>query len=180
MRSVVVILVSSLLSQGCLVLSLHPVYEDDAIAWDESLLGEWEAPEDNVRVVLEKAEWRSYRVRYEHPVETAEFTAYLTAVGDDYFMDLMPARGHDYGAVLVPAHLVVRLRRSGERWQVSSLDYDRLHADALRRRHADGAAAAIDQKHNVILTWSTGELRDWLRLKSDAVFGEPVGFERRK
>jgi hypothetical protein len=180
MRAVVVILVSSLLSQGCLVLSLQPVYEDDAIAWDESLLGEWEAPEDNVRVVLEKAEWRSYRVRYEHPVETAEFTAYLTAVGDDYFMDLMPARGHDYGAVLVPAHLVVRLRRAGERWEVSWLDYDRLHADVLRSRQAGGAAAAIDQKHNVILTGSTSELRDWLRSTSGAVFGQAVGFEKKK
>lgn len=176
--ALMLILAAAIFSSGCLVLSLQPIYDADSIAWDEGLLGHWRAPEDNVEVTIERAEWRSYRVRYRHPVETAEFTAYLTAIGDEYFMDLMPVRGQDYGAVLIPSHLIVRARREGERWIVAPLDYDRLVNDVRAGRAAAGARAALDQKQNVILTGSTRELRAWLRPKADALVSAPAVFER--
>jgi hypothetical protein len=176
----VVVCAAACASSGCLVLSLHPLYDDVSIAWDETLLGEWEAPEDNVRVLVSRAEWRSYRVRYEHPVESAEFTAHLTVIDDQYFIDLMPIRGQDFGAVLIPAHFIVRLRRAGERWLASPLDYDRFHAEVSRAGHAGGAPAAIDQKHNVILTGTTEELRVWLRSKGETVFDAGVELVKKK
>jgi uncharacterized protein YcfL len=33
------LLLAALLSAGCLVASLHPVYDDDSIVFDEALLG---------------------------------------------------------------------------------------------------------------------------------------------
>jgi hypothetical protein len=170
--------VLSACSSGCLVLSLQPVYQDDSIAWDDRLLGTWRDREDNVEVVIERAEWRSYRIRYTHPIESSEFTAYLTAIGNEYFMDLMPARGHDYGAVLVPAHLVVRLRRDGDRLLVAPLDFDRFAEDLKAGRPAAGAAAAFDQKQNVILTGSTKELREWLRSTGGKTLSAEAVFER--
>jgi hypothetical protein len=165
----------ALLCSGCLVLSLQPLYEANSIAWDEQLLGEWRAAEDRVTVTIERAEWRSYRVRYRHPVESAEFTAYLTAIGDEYFLDLMPVRGHDYGAVLIPSHLILRVRRDGQRRLVAPLDYDRLAAGVESGR---APKATFDQKQNVILTDSTTELRARLRTEEETLFGDEVVFER--
>lgn len=166
-----------LLSQGCLVLSLQPAYDDKSVAWDEGLVGRWRDAEDNVEVMIEAGEWRSYRVHYKHPVEEADFTAHLTIVDDTHFLDLMPARGLDYGAVLVPAHLVVKIVRDGDRCRVWSLDYDRLRA-AVKAQRAGNAGATFDARQNVIVTRPTDALRAWLRSRTDEDFDAPATFER--
>jgi hypothetical protein len=173
----VLVSLAAALSSGCLVLSLQPAYDDASIAWDEALLGEWRNAEDNVQVTVERGEWRSYRVRYAHPVEESEFSAHLTAIGDAWFLDLMPVRGKDYGAVLIPGHIILRLVRDGERWEVSAIDYDRLRA-AMKAATRDGPAAAFDQRQNAVLTGGTAAIREWLRRTSDKDFSAPAVFER--
>jgi hypothetical protein len=170
--------VTCIASQGCLVLSLQPAYTDEAIAWDEGLLGRWRDAEDDVEVTIERGEWRSYRVHYKHPIEEADYTAWLTVIGDTHFLDLMPARGLDYGAVLIPSHLVLRISRDGDRWLVSSIDYDRLRASIKAGRAATLAGAAFDQRQNIVLTASSAALRDWLRARTDEDFDAPTSFER--
>jgi hypothetical protein len=170
-------MIGAALSSGCLVLSLHPAYDDGSIAWEEGLLGDWSAPEDNVEVRIERGEWRAYRVHYKHPVEETDFSAHLTAIGDAYFLDLMPLRGHDYGAVLIPAHIIVRVRRHGERWEVSSLDYDRAR-DAVKRGTQLPPGATFDQRQNVVLIGDTAALREWLRKAKNEDFSAPTVFER--
>lgn len=172
-----VVLVAAGLSQGCLVVSLHPAYDDETIAWEEGLIGQWRDAEDNVEVTITPGEWRSYRVHYKHPVEEADFTGRLTIIGDSHFLDLMPPRGQDYGAVLVPAHLVVKISRDGNRWQVSALDYDGLRA-AIKRGQLSVGLATFDQRQNVVLTSSTTSLRAWLRSLADKDFDAPATFER--
>jgi hypothetical protein len=167
----------ALLSSGCLVLSLQPAYDDHSIAWDEALLGEWRNAEDNVQVRVERGEWRSYRVHYTHPVEEAEFSAHLTAIGDAWFLDLMPLRGKDYGAVLIPGHIILRLARDGERWQVSALDYDRLRA-TVKAGGRVSPTTAFDQRQNVVLTGTTASIRQWLRTATEEDFSAPAMFER--
>jgi hypothetical protein len=167
----------SLLSQGCLVLSLQPAYDDESIAWDEGLVGQWRDAEDNVEVTIAAGEWRSYRVHYKHPVEEADFTGRLTVLGDTHFLDLMPAKGLNYGAVLIPAHLVVRISRDGDKWQVSSLGYDALRA-AVKDGRVPPRIATFDQRQNVVLTGATSALREWLRTRTDKDFDAPATFER--
>ena len=173
-----VLAVSAVLSSGCLVLTLHPAYDDRTVVWDEGLLGEWRDEEDNIQATVERSEWRSYRIRFARPSETADFTGHLTAIGDQYFLDLMPERGVDYGPVLVPAHLILRVTRAGDGWEVAGLDYEALRRDAAAERHVGGGSSALDQRHNVLLTASTPELRQWLRAGAARVFGAPVVFER--
>lgn len=169
----------ALLSSGCLVLTLHPAYDDESIAWDDALLGEWRDAEDNASVTVTRSEWRSYRIRFERPSEVAEFTGYLTTIAEELYLDLMPERGEDYGPVLVPTHLVLKVRRSGGRWEVAALDYEALRGDAAAGRRPGGAAAVLDQRHNVLLTASSRELRDWLRTHGPQAFGAATVFERR-
>jgi hypothetical protein len=170
------LLLAAAMLQGCVVVSLQPVYDDDTLAWEDGLLGRWRDAEDNVEVTVERGEWRSYKVHYKHPVEEADFTARLTAIGDAYFLDLMPVRGLDYGAVLIPAHLVVRVARDGDKWRVSGLDYDRLREQVKAGRQP--AFATTDQRQNVVLTGSTAALRAWLRARDEKDFTAPATFER--
>jgi len=173
-----------LVSSGCLVLSLQPSYDHESLAWDEALLGVWQNEEDNVTVTVERGEWRSYRVRYTHPVEDAEFTGHLTIVENTRFLDLMPLRGREHGPVLIPAHLVLRLQPDGARWRVSALDYDRLRALGPDRKHPSAAAgfagpgAAFDERQHLVLTGDTRALRRWLRTRREDDFTEPATFER--
>lgn len=159
------------------MLSLQPAYDDLSIAWEEGLVGRWKAVEDNVEVTIERGEWRSYRVHYKHPVEESEFTAHLTAVGDTYYLDLMPLRGLEHAAALIPAHIILRLTRDGERWQVAAIDYDRARA-ALARDARGKVPSALDERHNVVLTMATPDLRQWLRTSTGEDFSAPATFER--
>lgn len=159
------------------MLSLQPAYTDESIAWDEGLLGRWRDAEDNVEVTIERGEWRSYRVHYKHPIEEADFTGRLTIIGDAHFLDLMPARGLDYGAVLIPAHLVVRLSCERDTCEVWGLDYDALRA-AIKAGRLARLPATFDQRQNVVLTGSTDGLRTWLRARTEKDFDAPVTFER--
>lgn len=167
---------AAVFSSGCLVISLQPIYEDQTVAFDEGLLGRWRNAEDNVEVTVERGEWRSYKIHYKHPVEEADFTARLTAIGDAHYLDLMPVRGLDYGVVLIPAHLPIKVERSGEKWLVTAPDYDRFRASLKAGKQA--AFATFDQRQNVVLTGSTTELRAWLRDRGEDDFTAPATFER--
>jgi hypothetical protein len=171
------VLVSAVLSCGCLVLSLHPIYDDRSIAWDESLLGEWRADEDNIDVTVERGEWRSFRIRYKRPADEGEFTAHLSAIGETYYLDLMTLRGQDHGPVLIPGHMLLRLTREDEGWQVSGLDYDRARARATIAAKG-GPSSALDQRQYVVLTGPTSELRRWLGQAGDEEFSAPALFKR--
>jgi hypothetical protein len=158
-------LVSSLCAlQGCLVLALHPVYDDQSIAWDPDLIGGWRDADDASTITISAAEWRSYKVHYEHPSEKGDLTAYLTIVGDDRYLDLSPLRGQDSGSFLLPVHCVLRVKVDGDTLTLTPLSYDVLSA-RLRSggAAAPGLAAVLDQKQNVLLTSSTPALRSWLR-----------------
>jgi hypothetical protein len=157
------------------------MYDEGSLAWDEALVGTWRDAEDDIDVTIERAEWRSYTIRYKHPVESGAFTAHLTVVDDARYLDLMPERGQDYGPLVVPVHAIVRLEQQAGRMTITPLDYDRLSSMARGgARQRSEPAAVMDQKQNVFLTGSTAELRQWLRSQGDKVLGAAATFTRVK
>jgi hypothetical protein len=170
-------------TSGCLVLSLHPAYDDQSLAWDATLVGTWRDAEDNVLLKIDAAEWRSYRVHYEHPVEKGDLTAFLTLIGDARYLDLMPPRGEDRGSFVIPAHAVVRLDRDEDRIVVTPLSYD-WFADRLHEHRGSvaGVATVFDQKENALIVAATQDFRIWLRNqnKESAVWGAGATFTRMK
>jgi hypothetical protein len=166
---------------GCLVLSLNPAYDDTTITWDPRLVGFWQSPDDNSSIRIERGEWQSYRVHYEHPIETGDLTGYLTLVGNDRYLDVMPARGHDHGSFLIPAHAILRVILDEDRLELTPLSYDWL-SDRLRARGPIvGLEATFDQKENALIVSPTSKLREWLRTQTAAAptFGAPASFVRR-
>lgn len=166
---------------GCLVLTLHPAYNDDSMGWDPSLIGTWHSPDDNASLEIERGEWKSYKIRYVHPIETGELTGYLTAIGDDRYLDVMPARGEDRGAFMVPVHAVLRVRAAGDRLELTPLSFDWFSDRVKAGKPVAGLSAAIDQKDNVLVTSRVAALRNWLRRqpKDGMMFGASAIFVRR-
>lgn len=171
-----------LCAPGCLVVSLHPAYDDETIAWEPALVGSWIAADDKVTMEIERSEWKSYRIRYVHQIETAAVTAYLTAIGDGYYLDVMPARGEDRGSFLVPVHVVLRIGLEEDRLELTPLSYD-WFLDRLRaRRTIGGLNAVTDQKQNALIVSPTHVLRGWLRglPGTGPMFGASAVFTRKK
>ena len=168
-------------SPACLVVSSNPAYDGESIGWDPALVGNWYDADDNSSMQIERAEWRSYKIRYVHPIETGDLTGYLTAVGDDRYLDVMPQRGVDRGSLLIPVHAVLRVRQEGDTLELTPLSYDWFF-DRLRARVAvPGLAVAMDGKENALIVSPTDKFRDWLRRQSAGgpMFGVPVIFKRK-
>ena len=167
---------------GCLVVNLHPAYDDESIGWDQALVGTWRDAEDNVTIEIEADEWRSYRVRYVHPIETGDLTAYLTIVGDTRYLDVMPVRGKDAGSFLVPVHAVLRVRLDGDTMTITPLSYDWFVDRARGGGRVAGLACAFDQKENALISSPTAAFRSWLRQKphDGLMFGASAVFTRVK
>jgi hypothetical protein len=178
----VAVLGTLVVTSGCLVLSLNPAYDSDSMGWDPRLLGSWNDADDNASMEIARAEWKSYRVHYVHPIETGDLTGYLTSVGDERYLDLMPARGEDRGSLTVPVHAVLRVRLDDDRLELTPLSYD-WFADRLRRdAQVPDLAAAMDQKENALLVSPTARLRSWLRAQppDGPMFGAPATFVRKE
>jgi hypothetical protein len=167
---------------GCLVLSLHPAYDDESIAWEPALLGTWQDSEDNASIEIGRGEWRSYSVRYVYPAESGNLTGYLTVVGDERYLDLMPVRGQDRGSFLIPVHAVLRLRLEGDTLELAPLSYDWFFDRLRPGQPIPGLSVTRDQKENALIVSSTARLRTWLRGQAPAspALGAPATFTRSK
>jgi hypothetical protein len=167
---------------GCLVLSLHPAYDDDSLTWDPALLGTWQDADDNASLQIERGDWKSYKIHYTHPIETGVVTGYLTAIGEDRYLDVMPARGEDRGAFMIPAHAILRLHVSDNRLELTPLSYDWFF-DRLRERAGfPGISVAMDQKENALITSASPALREWIKRqpRDGKMFGASAVFIRKQ
>lgn len=168
-------------TSACLVVSLHPAYDDESIAWDEALIGAWIDKDDNSSMEIEASDWRSYRIKYVHPIETGTLTGHLTTIGNDRFLDLMPVKGEDRGSFLVPIHVMLRIRLDGDSLQLTPLAYRWFHERVKSRAGVAGLNLVEDQKQNAVISAPTSRLRTWLRLQpaEGAMFGSPAVFTRK-
>ena len=177
-----VLALSCLVLPGCLVLNLNPAYDDESLAWEPALLGRWQNTEDNVSVEITRGEWKSYKIHYVHPIETGDLTGYLTFVGEERYLDVMPARGEDRGSFVVPVHAVLRVRLQDDRLEVAALSYDWFFDHLKAEKPIAGLGVSLDQKENALIVSPTGRVRTWLRtLTTDSpVLGAVATFNRQK
>ena len=177
---IAVVVAALAITPACLVLSLNPVYDGDTIGWDPALVGSWRDAEDNVMLDIEPDEWKSYRIHYVHPIETGDLTGYLTIVGNDRYIDVMPVRGKDPGSFLIPVHALLRLRLEGDTLEVSPLSYDWFVDRSRMGVKLPGLGYAFDQKENALIISPTSALRSWLRQQpvDGPMFGASAVFTR--
>jgi hypothetical protein len=168
----------ALLATGCLVGALHPAYDDEAIVFDDALIGTWVNKESEVTVVVERGEWRSYRVAFTDRFGTTKFTGHLARVGAARFLNIRPEDGLERPAFLVVTNGLVQIQIEPTRVRVREPEYGavlaRLNAGKL------DLDAATDLKQNVVITASTPKLRAWLlkALDDEEVWAEWKTFTR--
>jgi hypothetical protein len=174
-------LLAAALSSACLVLSLQPVYDDRSIAFDEALLGRWDNADDQTQIVIERGEWRSYRIAYTERGTTRTLNGNATSLGDAaggvLFMDVTELRGVDPGPYLIPVHAIYRVSVRGDQLSAAPLDFDWFTRMAAEQRRGM-PPLAIDDRRNVILTAPTAELRRWLARAPAPAFSAPMTFTR--
>ena len=167
-------------SSGCLVLSLNPGYDESTLGWDPRLVGTRTDADDKASLQIERGEWKSYRIHYVHPIETGDLTGYLTAIGDERYLDGMPSRGEDRGSFLIPVHAVLHLRLEGDRLELTPLSYQWFSEQLRAGRAISGLNVAFDQKENALLATPAERFREWLRAQSvdGPAFGASATFVR--
>lgn len=181
MRRLAALLIALTLAPGCLVISLNPAYDGETIGWEPALLGHWYDAEDKSSMDIERGEWKSYRIKYSHPSESGMLTGYLTSIGDERFLDVMPVRGADRGSFLIPAHAVFRVDLEGERLELTPISYDWMYEQLRSHTPFGGLDVVLDQKENAVVVSSTQALRAWLRKqpKEEVIFGAGAVFARK-
>lgn len=175
------LLVAASISSGCLVLALQPIYDDASLEVDEALAGAWQGQEQAATLVVERGEWRSYRVTYTARNTSYALVGYLTKIGEVTFLDLTPEHGLEAGPLTIPAHGVCRLQHEGDTVTILPLDYD-WFMTAVRAKTLMKLETALDGRQNLLLTSKTAVLRAWLlaHLKTADAFREPLTFTRIK
>jgi len=181
LRRLLFVAVCAVCSSGCLVFSLNPGYSETTIAWEPSLVGTWIDTDDKSTVQIDRSEWRSYRIHYEHPIERGDLTGYLTVIGDERYLDVMPSRGQDHGSFLIPVHALLRVRLDGDKLELTPLSYDWFEERVRGDKPAPGLDVTMDQKENVLITSPVDKLRDWIRTQpgDGAMFGASATFTRK-
>ena len=149
-----------LVSSGCLVSSLHPVYDADSIVFDEALIGAWEHRETEVRVDVARGEWRSYDISYTDRFGTSRYTGHLTTIAAARFLNILPEEGLEKPPFVVATNGFMQVEAAGATLRVREPDY----AAVLSRVRIGklGLASAVDVKQNVLITAPSATMRKWL------------------
>jgi hypothetical protein len=175
--SALLLAVTAIGAPGCLVVHLSPLYDDRSIEWDDKLLGTWESQEDRVTLVVTRSEWKSYGITWRDAFGEQRFAGHLTRLGQDRFVDVAPEPGVDRGPLLVVAHGSCWIELAGDTLTVAALDFDWLSA---RSQRAILPGHTFDERGNLLLTASTGQLRNWLQrnIARPQLFAPPMTFVR--
>jgi len=167
------------LTQACLVVSLHPVYDPETIGFDAALVGTWASDEDAATVTFDRGEWHSYHITIVDGSKTSRFSARLTKLGDLQLLDVAPLDGTDVPDLVIPVHIIYKVAVDADTVSFATLNYDRFY-DMAKAGKTDGGLV-LDARKNAVLTASTSDLRQWLQAHGadDGVFDTPAMLKRK-
>jgi hypothetical protein len=171
-------IILAIAASGCLVSSLHPVYDDDSVVFDEALLGKWENVESEISVTIARGEWRSYQVAFTDRFGTTHYIGHLTTIGATRLLGVIPQTGLEQPPFVVATTGFMQIAVDGARARVREPDYGEVLARAKAAKL--GVESATDLKQNIIITAPSARLRAWLTtaVKDDALWAEWKTFAR--
>jgi hypothetical protein len=172
-------LVAATMSAACLVVSLHPVYDPETIAFDPALVGTWLSDEDGVTLTIDRGEWHSYHLTLLDHDKPTRLSARQTRVGSLQLLDVTPLDGSDTLPLQLPVHGIYRFEIEADTLTLATLDYDRLYTMATNG--TGPAGVVVDDRKNVVFTGSTPEVRRWLleHAGDEGLFAAPVTMKRK-
>jgi len=173
-----------LLPVGC-VPSLHALYTDQDVIFDQSVLGVWAEDGSKETWALTRGGEKEYKlVHTDEDGKKGEFVAHLLKVEGRMFLDLYPVepelRQSDfYRDQLLRAHTFAMVLQTEPTIHISYLE-----PDWLKKFLGNQPAALRHEKINdeILITASPKELQKFLltHLKTEGAFSEPSELKRKK
>jgi hypothetical protein len=180
---------------GCCVPSLHPLYTDKELAFDEKLLGSW--GESNQTWEFKKGEKeKSYDLVTEEKGKKGEFTVYLVKIQDSskadkekesarqilLFLDLYPKEPNlettdFYKFHLLPVHTFLKIEQVGTTLKIQAMNPEKLQE--MLKAEPDLIKHEV-LEDRIVLTASTKDLQKFMldHAKDEGLFGDPTELER--
>ena len=191
MRSLAVLRSSRLLAAvigvvlltGCWMQSLHPIYTDDTVVFEESLVGNW-TDDEGGSVHFDRYGAHAYHmtIRSDPGDRPIEPEAHLTRIDDRLFLDGVLTDLDDdveevVGPHVVPVHWIFRLELRGERLLLSEPSMHRIKTMLQESPELVGHTL-VDGR--LILTDETAALRRFITesLAGDDAWSSPESFRR--
>jgi len=162
---------------GCIP-SLHPLYNDQTLIFDEALIGKWMFKDkDDVQIwQFSKAGEKEYELRILQGEKEGRFAAHLLELDGKTYLDLYPAENKTmenlndtYKMHLVSAHTFLKLDLNGQNLKINWFMNKLLENDPNQLKHEK----VNDDK--IILTASTEELQRFVIEHSKEI--DPNGTE---
>jgi hypothetical protein len=173
----------ALMLGGCIIPSLHPLYTDDTLIFEEKLVGKWVEDDGNIWVFRDAGEqgYEMTIINGEH-IE-GQFIVHLVELGDMLFLDLFPddphlEQGDFYMCHLLPVHTFMKVDQIDPNLQLRMMDPDSvsemLEEDPNLLKHEV-------RDDGIVLTASTKQLQEFVieYANEEGVFGDPEEFTRR-
>ncbi|MCH7691023.1 MAG: hypothetical protein IIA17_08270, partial [candidate division Zixibacteria bacterium] len=88
-KSLAILSLVSLFLVGCIP-SLHPLYTENELVYEPSLLGIWTEEGGGISYEFIKNDSSSYTMIYTEDSIPSDFTAHLLKLGDNLFLNLQP------------------------------------------------------------------------------------------
>ena len=153
---------------GC-VQSLHPLFTEDEIIFEEKLIGTWyEDPNSKEMWNFKKADPNTYELIYtDSDGKKGQFQAALGKLDNMMFLNLYPAEAEMeendfYKWHLLPTHSFMKIDRIEPTLQMRAMDYDNL-AEKLKENPDLIKHEKLEiQDDRIILTASTKELQQFI------------------
>lgn len=175
--------------------SLHPLYTEEDLVFEEALLGSWADTDDDECWRFERSESKSYVLTFtpegdEEPIGSgqgrpARFDAHLVQLGDDLFLDLYPdfgSEGIGLGNGLLELHLVSAHTFSRIWIDEDSVRIGMMDSDWLDKALSGGEIEVEHERseEGILLTAETSELQAFARSIADnsEAFGSVVDLVR--
>lgn len=150
---------------GC-VPSLNPVFRDDQLIFDTSLLGVWSQPTSSEKWEVTQRDESSYRIIYtDQDGQRNPFIGYLAEIEGIRFLELSPdTMGSDesgfYQFHMVPIHTVYLVRQTAPSLELSAIDFRWL--DQYLTEHPDAIQCATFHGRQMI-TAPTDDVQAFVR-----------------
>ena len=184
MRNCTIIACLILLAIAGCVRSLHPLYTERDLVFDERLLGSWTKNGDSTNTwIFQKAGENAYELLETEKGAPARFEAHLVKLGGHLFLDIAPGemdtKNDFFKFHHIPVHTFSRIWLENKRFRLAMLDNDWLR-DMIDNRKVE--IRHERQEKAIILTAPTADLQKLViaYAEDEEAFPKPGEFTRKR
>lgn len=159
--------------QACIP-SLHPLYTEDTIVFEESILGYW-SDGPNQQWHFQKGTNNNYQLIFTDNKKETEYNVHLVKLGDTHFLDFYLAENlpEDYITPLIPSHTFAKVIWEEDKLEIYFFDYEWL--EKLFKQRKIRLKHEVLEDGTIVLTTPTEELQKFVQkyAHEEEAFVEP-------